>query len=1062
MKGTLTRRSKLPDMASFFVRRPIVAIVLSILLVLLGGLTLLGLPIAQYPDIVPPEIRVSASYTGADAQTVEQAIATPIEQQMAGVDHMNYMDSTNANNGEMALTVNFENGTDPNTDLILTQMRQTQALSQMPAEVQQTGVTVEKSTALPLILFALTSPKGQYDDVFLANYAYINLVDQMKRVPGISRAQVFGAGKYAMRIWVRPDRLAKLGLTIPEIAAAITEQNTANPAGKIGGAPIPKGQEFTYAIRAQGRLLTEGEFSDIVVRANPDGSLVRLRDVGRIELGAQSYDMTGRMNGKPSALIALYQLPGSNALEAARGAEKQMAALKAHFPADLDVKVALDTTEAVTAGMAEVVETLFDALVLVILVVFLFLQGWRATLIPLLAVPVSLVGTFVLFPLLGFSINTLSLFGLVLAIGLVVDDAIVVVEAVEQEIEKGLSPMDATLKAMKEVSGPVVAIALVLIAVFLPTAFIPGITGALYKQFALTVGVSVALSALNALTLAPALAALLLKHRSGTTKTLLSRFFDAFNAAFERLTQTYVSVCRMLILHAGKGLVGLLGITLLALALARLIPGGFLPEEDQGYLFAVIQLPNAASLERTLAACAEVESAVAAIRGVQSVATVAGFNMLSQVSSTYSAFFFIKLEPWETRSAADQQYQVLMDRISEVLKGIPAAEGFAFAPPAIPGIGNASGISLLLEDRAGKDIGFLADAVDRFIAEAAKRPEFLNVSTTFLPEIPQYYVSVDRDKALKQGVALADVYKTLQTFMGSGYINLFNRFGRTWQVYLQAEGEYRKDPQQLSQFYVRNAAGETVPLAALTEVRRVFGPEFTQRHNLFRSAQVNAIPAPGVSSQTAMATLEAVFTETQPQEMGFEYSGMSFQEKKAAEGVSPAMVFGLSLLCVFLILAAQYESWTLPFAVLLTTPVAVFGAYLGLLIGGFDNNVYAQIALVMLIGLSAKNAILIVEFAKAGVESGLSPTDAALRAARLRLRPILMTSFAAILGFLPLATASGAGALAREATGYVLIGGMLSASLIAICLVPWSFIVIERLKPKANAAAAARESTPPP
>ncbi len=695
--------------------------------------------------------------------------------------------------------------------------------------------------------------------------------------------------------------------------------------------------------------------------------------------------------------------------------------------------------------MDEVVHTLFEALALVILVVFVFLQGWRTTLIPLLAVPVSLVGTFVLFPVLGFSINTLSLFGLVLAIGLVVDDAIVVVEAVEQHIEKGLSPREATIQAMKEVSGPVIAIALVLIAVFLPTAFIPGITGQLYKQFSITVGVSVAISAFNALSLSPALSALLLKAKHEGGNSWLQRFFDRFNVAFTRATEKYVTVCEGFIGNVPRALTMLAGFALAAVLLGKFLPSGFLPDEDQGYMFAVIQLPDAASLERTGEVAKSVEEILSKTPGIDSYSTVLGYNLLSQVTNTYSAFFFITLKDWGERQSSDEQYPAILAHVNQELGKLNAAMGFAFSPPAIPGIGTSSGVTFILEDRAGKDVEFLSTNVAKFLEAATRRPEIQNAMTTFLPTVPQYFVDVDRDKVLRQGVELSDVYKTLQTFMGSGFVNYFNRFGRQWQVYVQAEGAYRTDTQQLNQFYVKNREGGMVPLASLVQVREITGPEFTMRYNLYRSAQINAIPNPGYSTVEAMAALEEVFRETMSSDMGYDYMGMSYQEKKAQEGVSSSVVFSLSLLCVFLILAAQYESWKLPFGVLLSTPVAVFGAFIGLKVGGFENNVYAQIALVMLIGLSAKNAILIVEYAKAGVEEGRTLAEAALHAARLRLRPILMTSFAAILGFLPLASASGAGALARQVTGFVLIGGMLAASFIAICFVPLTFFVVERL-----------------
>ncbi len=1038
-------------MAQFFVNRPTVAIVLSIFLVLIGLVAMAGLPIAQYPDIVPPEIQISTTFTGADAVTVEQSVATPIEQQMSGVDNMNYMYSINANNGQATLRVNFDVDSDPDTGLILSQMRKSQAESQLPVDVRNFGIKVEKSTASPLLMFALYSPNGTYDSVFLANYAYINLNDQMTRIPGIASVTVFGAGQYAMRIWVRPDQLAKLNITIPEIIAAINAQNTVNPAGRIGGEPVPPGQEFTYAVRAQGRLETEEEFGNIVLRANPSGSLVRIRDVGRIELGAQTYDMRGRLNGKPAALVALYQMPGSNALLAANGAKDLMAELKQRFPPDLDYVVALDTTLAVSAGMKEIVHTLYEALILVILVVFLFLQGWRATLIPLLAVPVSLVGTFALFPLLGFSINTLSLLGLVLAIGLVVDDAIVVVEAVEHHIEKGLSPREATLKAMAEVSGPVVATSLVLVAVFLPTGFIPGISGSLYQQFAITVGVSVMISTFNALTLSPALSALLLrpKQRSGS---LLQRFYDAFNRGFGRATDGYVGACGFLLRKSLISVLLLGGVALMSGWIGGRLPAGFLPEEDQGYLFAGIQLPDAASLQRTDDVAREVEAILARTPGVASYSSVIGYNMLSQVTNTYSAFFFIALKDWEERTAPEERYEAIKSRINREMSGLSQAIAFAFPPPAIPGIGTSGGVTFILQDRAGRDLAFLSENTQRFLEAARQRPELGRVTTTFLPTIPQAFVDVDRDKVLTRGVNLADVYQTLQCFMGSGFVNYFNRFGRQWQIYVQAEGEFRTDASQLGQFYVRSREGGMVPLAALTDVRNTLGPEFTMRYNLYRSAQINATPSPGFSSLQAMRALEETFAATMPQEMGYDYLGMSYQEHKAQQGISPLVIFAFSLLSVFLILAAQYESWSLPFSVLLGTPIAVFGAFFALWVGQHENNIYAQIALVMLIGLAAKNAILIVEFAKAGVERGQPVADAALEGARLRLRPILMTSLAGILGFLPLALASGAGAVSRQVMGFAVIGGMIAVSFIAIFLIPVSFYVVERLRQRAQRA----------
>ena len=1037
-------------MSKFFINRPIVAMVISILMTIVGLVAMSGLPTAQFPNIVPPEMKVNSTYTGADALTVEQSVATPIEQQMSGVDNMNYMYSINANNGQSTLTVNFDVATDPNTDQLLTQMREGQAESQLPSDVRNYGVTVAKSTASPLIMFALTSPKGTYDNVFLANYAYININDQMTRVKGIASITVFGAGQYAMRLWVSPDQLAKLNITIPEIVNAVNAQNTVNPAGTVGAEPIPKGQEFTYAVRAQGRLQSEEEFGKIVLRANPDGSIVRVKDVARIELGAQTYSIEGRLNGKPSALIALYLMPGANAIEAAEGAKKTMARIKESFPPDLDYVVALDTTLSITEGINEIKHTLIEALVLVIIVVFIFLQGWRATLIPLLAVPVSLVGTFMLFPMFGFSINTLSLFGLVLAIGLVVDDAIVVVEAVEHHIEHGMSPKDATLRAMEEVTGPVIAIAVILAAVFVPTAFIPGITGQLYQQFAVTIAISVIISAFNALTLSPALCAMLLKPKV-KKDTPLQKFYDWFNRGFGRITNGYVGVCRVAIHKSFFSMLFLVGVVVAAGLFGSKVATGFLPDEDQGYVFAGIQLPDASSLGRTGDVSKQAEELIMSTPGVKYATSIIGYNMLSGVTNTYSTFYFITLDEWSERKSPEKSYENIKKEISKKLGSLPGAIGFAFPPPAIPGVGTAGGATFILEDRAGKDLDFLAANTTKFVEAAKKRPELASVSTTFRPTVPQIFIDVDRDQVLKQGVAISDVYKTLQSFLGSGFINYFNRFGRQWQVYVQAEGDYRTNIENIGQFYVRNAKGNPVPLSALTSIRRISGPEFTMRYNLYRSAQINASGAPGVSSAQVMKALEEVFAETMPSDMGYDYMGMSFQEKKAQEGISPMVIFAFSLLCVFLILAAQYESWSLPFSVLLGTPIAVAGAFAALLLRGQENNVYAQIGLVMLIGLAAKNAILIVEFAKMEAEKGeKSLIEATLEGARLRLRPILMTSFAFILGCVPLAIASGAGGISRQVMGSTVIGGMLAASFIAIFIIPVTFYVVEKLGHKGD------------
>jgi len=1045
-------------MSKFFINNPIMSMVISIVMVIVGGLAMLTLPTALFPELADPQIQVTAMYPGADALTLDQSVATPIEQMMSGVDNMEYMFSTSPNNGGMRLTVDFNIKTDANTDLILTQMRQSQAASQLPSEVNAQGVTVQKSTMAPLMLFDLYSPNGKYDAQFLANYAYINLLSPLTRTYGIASVTIFGAGQYAMRFWVNPDQLAKLQITVPEIISAIKAQNNVNPSGQIGGEPVPIGQEFTFAVIAQGRLVTEDEFSQIVVRANPDGSIVRLKDVARVELGTQVYNLQGRLDGKPSAVVAIYQLPGSNAIKAAQAAKDLVAEAKKSFPPGLDYTIALDTTLPVTEGINEIVHTLLEAIVLVLVVVYIFLQGWRATLIPLLAVPVSLIGTFALFPLLGFSINTLSLFGLVLAIGLVVDDAIVVVEAVEHHIEHGLSPKDAAFKAMEEVSGPVVGIAVVLSAVFIPTAFIPGITGRLYQQFAVTIAVSVIISAFNALTLSPALSALLLRPKK-PARGPLGKFFAWFNRWFGRMTDGYVNWCGVLIRKMGFTVALLLVFAVLAGFFGSKLPKSFLPEEDQGYLFAALQLPDASSLQRTSAAAMKVEDIIRKTPGVDHITTVVGYNMLSGIQNTYSAFFWITLREWKERKAEDEQYWPIKIHLNEALREISQGTPLSFPPPSIPGVGASGGATFVLEDRSARGLEFLRDNQQKFMTAAQKRPEFSFLFTTALPSVPQLSVKVERDKVLKQGVPLSDVYQTLQAFMGGAFINFFNRFGRVWQVYVQAEGNFRTQAENVGRFHVRNNAGQMVPLSSVTSIAPRLGPEFTMHYNMYQCVQINGITKPGFSSEQAMRALEEVFAQTMPPGMGFDYMGMSFQEQKAQQGVPASVVFGFSVLFVFLVLAAMYESWTLPFSVLLSTPVAVFGAFcvlflrriVGLLVFhdyanlGLENNVYAQIGLVMLIGLAAKNAILIVEFAKLEFEKGKPLVDAALEGAKLRLRPILMTSLAFLLGCVPLWRASGSGSVSRQVMGTVVIGGMGAASGIAIFIIPALFYIVEKL-----------------
>jgi HAE1 family hydrophobic/amphiphilic exporter-1 len=849
-----------------------------------------------------------------------------------------------------------------------------------------------------------------------------------------------------MRIWVKPDQLTKLSLTVTDLNNAVQQQSAVNPAGQIGAEPAPKGQQFTYAVRAPGRLINPEDFGNIIVRQNPDGSTIRLKDVARIELGSLNYQQVGRYNGKPAVIICVYQAPGSNALAVANQVKAQMTDLKTRFPQDLDYVVSLDTTIPITEGMKEITHTLLEAIVLVIIVVFLFLQNWRATLIPLLAVPVSLVGTFAIFPMLGFSINTLSLFGMILAIGLVVDDAIVVVEAVEHHIEHGLSPKDATFKAMEEVSGPVVGIALVLSAVFIPMAALGGIKGLLNQQFAITIAISVLISAFNALTLSPALSALLLRPRK-KTRGPLGKFFDWFNRGFGKMTGGYVNWSSVLVRRWVLSMFLLVGISVVAVFMGNRLPTSFIPEEDQGFAFIQVQLPDAASLQRTDAVMRKVDELLSHTHGVRSYDAIAGFSLLSNTSSTYSGFYFLELEPWDERQTPELSATGIMQTLNQKMRAtIPEAISFAFGPPAIPGLGTAGGFTFMLQDRAGGTVQQLSDTLDKLTAAARQRPELASLVSTFRPSVPQLYVEVDQDRVLKQGLQFGEVFQTLQAFLGGAYVNQFNRFGRQWKVYLQAEPEYRNSADKINNFYVRGAKGDMTPLASLVTIRRVSGPEYTNRFNLFRSIQINGSPAPGYSSGQAMAAMEQVSNEVLPAGFGYAWSDMSFQEKKAEGG--QAMVFGMSFLFVFLILAALYESWSLPFSVLLSVPVAILGANAGLLLRKFDNNVFAQIGLVMLIGLTAKNAILIVEFAILENAKGKGLVEAALEGARLRLRPILMTSFAFILGCVPLWMAKGAGAIGRKVLGSSVITGMLAATILGVFLVPVLYVVIERIAGK--------------
>lgn len=1037
-------------MGEFFVRRPIVAMVISIIIVILGLLALQKTPISQYPDINPPVVKITTRFTGANALNVEQAVATPIEQKVNGVENMLYMKSTNTSDGACTIEVTFDVGTNLDNANMLTQNRQAQSAPFMPSSVKQQGVVVKKSLSFPMMLFTITSNNPKFDAKFLNNYASINIVDQLGRINGVGEVSLFGGSDYSMRIWLKPDIMSKLGVTVDEVKNALNAQNMISPGGKFGSEPAPQGTEFTYGVTLQDRLVTEKQFGNIIVRSNDDGAQVLLSDISRIELGSENYSSSARRNSSPSAVIALYQMPGSNALEVAEAAKKAMKEISEKFPKDIEFQESLDTTLAITAGVEDIVHTLFEAVLLVILVVFIFLQNWRATLIPLITVPISLIGTIAVFPMLGFSINTLSLLGLVLAIGIVVDDAIVVVEAVIHHIEKGKTPREATIQAMKEVSGPVIAIALILIAVFVPVAMTPGITGRFYQQFAITIAVSVAFSAFSALSLSPALCAILLKPTKPVEEQtgLLAKFFAGFNNIFEKVTGGYL---KGVTFFAKKSIriVALLTVILLAVVLlGKKIPMGFIPEEDQGYVLVNISLPPASSLQRTDEVSKKVDSFLANEESILSYTTINGFSMLTGSYQTNSAFVFISLKPWEERSETAKE---IVEKLNAKLSTqITNATAFAFGPPAIQGLGASAGFSLILQDRGGNSPQYLSQQTQAFIAAAQKRPEIGRIYTTYNAGTPQIKLEIDNNKAMKLGVPVSKITDALGAILGGTYINDFNRFGRQYKVFLQGEAADRLKPENLNLIYVKNDKGDMLPLSTLVTATKVTGPEFTNRINLFRSAEIGGGPAKGYSFIQAQDALEEVAKETLPADMSYDFINLSYQIKHSPGGSS---VFLMALIFVFLILAAQYESWKLPFSVLLGAPFAVFGAFLGLFLAGFGsdayvNNVFAQIGLVLLIGLVAKNAILIVEFAKEEYEKGVPLFEASMVAAKLRFRPILMTAFAFILGVVPLLTATGAGSQARIVMGMVVFSGMLIATVLGVLVVPGLFIMIEKLGSK--------------
>ena len=1039
-------------MAKLFIQRPVLAIVLAFVILIAGAVGIYTLPIAQYPEISPPTIQVSANYVGADAKTIEQTVASAIEQQVNGAPNMLYMQSKSTNDGSYSLTCTFKVGTDIDLAAVEVQNRVNQASPSLPSAVTQTGVTVTKQSTSIVVIASLFSPDGSYDGLFLSNYATTHLTDELGRLPGVGSVTLGGGTDFAMRFWVRPDRLAQLGVTATDIISAITDQNAQAPVGGFGLPPAPSGQHYQYAATAKGRLSSVPEFENIIVRSQSNGAIVHLKDVARTELGAQNYQTTAKLNGSPVAAMLVYQLPGSNALDVAKEVRVKMDELQKSFPPGLKYRITLDTTSFVTASIREVLVTLAEAMVLVMLVVFVFLGNWRATLIPLLAVPVSLIGTFAMFVVLGFSINLLTLFAMILAIGLVVDDAIVVVEAVEHRIEEGLSPLAATNQAMDDVSGAVIGIAMVLVSVFVPVAFLGGITGQLYKQFALTLAVSVVLSAFVALSLTPALCVMLLRPRRqgrGPVAWLL----QTFDRAFGKTTEAYVRANSWIVRAAPLAVLFLCAIYAGTAWLVKTLPTAFLPDEDLGYAIVSVQLPDAMALDRTEATMRKADALIRAIPGVADTVGLSGFGLISGANTSNVGTFFVTLKPWDERQSTAQSNVAIIGEINKRLSGIPEATLFALNPPPISGLGNSGGVAMEVQDKTGGDLALVENASNQLQQDVRTRKEVGLLLNTLRARVPQVALDPDREKVKLLGLNLSEVFQTLQTYLGSDYVNQFNLYGRVWRVYVQAETEYRQSPNELGALYIRSAQNKMVPLSAFVTPVSTTGPDSIMRYNLYRADELQAQPAPGYSSGQLIAAIEDA-AKALPSGSGFAWTGTAYQEKES--GSQQVVVLGLAVVFVFLCLAALYESWAIPFSVLFGIPIGIFGAFLAVFMGHYANDVYVQIGLVMLIGLAAKNAILIVAYAKDQRDkNGLSIEEAALMGAKLRFRPILMTSFAFILGVFPLVVASGAGAGSRHSLGTAVCFGMLTATVIGIFMIPVLYVLVERLKEKLLGAAAA-------
>lgn len=1028
-----------------FITRPILSSVIAILIALVGVLSLLTLPIAQYPDVVPPTVQVTAYYPGANAEDVQKTVSIPLEEQINGVDDMIYMTSQCANDGSCNITVYFKTGTDPDMATVNVQNRTQRAMNVLPPEVVQGGVIVQKKSTSILLLYSLISNDTAYDIKFLSNYLNINIVNVIKRISGVSDVMMFGGDDYSMRIWLNPEKMAGLGISVDDVRNAIKDQNVQAAAGMIGKNPAAKGQEMSIMIRVQGRLVEEKQFEEIIVKSNSDGSLVRMKDIARIDLGMKTYDAMGRFNGKPAPAIAIYQSPGSNAVQLRKKIDQTMEELAREFPPGITYQKGLDTVEFVTASVEEVLHTLIEAFILVFIVVFIFLQDWRATLIPAITVPISLVGALAAFSMLGFSINLLTLFALVLAIGIVVDDAIVVLEAVQEKIDsEGISPLEATKHTMKEITPAIMTITLVLCAVFIPVSFLGGATGIMYKQFALTLISSILISAVLALTLSPPLCVLLLKPKR-EKKGLLGKFFKGFDRFFDKTTNGYLRIASNFTHHLARPVLFLAVITVLTLVVMKILPTGFLPQEDQGYFFINVSTPKGFALEKTDAVMRQVEDILSKTDGVESFTTIPGYSILDNSVSTTNGMAFVKLKGWSERGIK-RNVGVILRELHGKFSNIPGGVCMAFNAPAIPGFGKTGGLEFQLQDKTGSGLQKMAAVVQSFTAEAAKRKEFSNVFSPFRNDIPQYQLIVDKEKAKTMGVPVNSIYTTLQGLFGSYYVNDFNKFGKSYRVIIQADAIYRANMEDISKVYVKSSYGAMVPLGTLVDIQPTQGPEIVKRFNLFSSSDFTIAIAPGSSSGQGIEAVKEVSAKALPYGFGYDYSGMTRDEIESG-GQAP-YIFALCFIFVYFLLAAKYESWLLPIPVLLAIPFGVFGAFSFQWIRGLQNNIYAQIGLIMLIGLVAKNAILIVEFAKQKHDQGHPLFDAALEGAKLRFRPILMTSFAFILGVVPLITATGAGAASRHALGTSVFGGMLIATICGVLVTPSLYVAFQKIENK--------------